>query len=424
VRLLDRDRTGAEWRELLSLITIKESYLFRAAAQFRALAEVVVPQIVDRRPSRQLRVWSAGCARGEEATTLAIVLAECPHLVGWDWRVLATDVDEAALDEARCGRFGQRAMARVPEHAVDRFFVRRGDRFELDADLRDRIDYQALNLVDEPLRVPGAPHDVVFLRNVLIYFRRHAQRRVALRVASAFANDGWLFLGPTESLWQLCPELESVDLGDCFCYRHRMPQPIDVQPGPSESRFGASTAAARQELEPAPGGKPTRGGASEAQDLLTETRPCSQSEGSPSHGAATQHLPGLEDVVEALSENRVEAARVAVDTAVDRDPEDAVLRAYEGLMHDTANQSEQAVRAYRAALYLDSRLFQVRYFLARCLEGLGSSVRAGSEYRAALAAASDPRSRHLPGSETLELPTAAEVIVACRQALEAFNAER
>ncbi|MCP4656003.1 MAG: hypothetical protein GY856_11365 [bacterium] len=95
-----------EWRHLLPEITIKESYLFRIPEHFRALREEILPRLVESRTDdRSLRAWSAGCARGEEAGSLAVVLADAPCVAGRAWQVLATDVDETAIEQARSGEY-------------------------------------------------------------------------------------------------------------------------------------------------------------------------------------------------------------------------------------------------------------------------------------------------------------------------------
>ena len=110
---LRRDPGSNEWPVLLSRITNKESYLFRGHAQFEALESTILPELANRLRDHHLKVWCAGCARGEEAATLAIVLADSPLVGSWNWQILATDVDPAALAEAREGIFGRRAVAKV-----------------------------------------------------------------------------------------------------------------------------------------------------------------------------------------------------------------------------------------------------------------------------------------------------------------------
>ncbi len=211
-----------EWDQLVPLVTIKESYFFRAPQQFAAIERYVLPRLLAARGNRRsLRIWSAAAARGEEPATLALILAEHEALASWDWRVVATDLDGDALAAAERGLYGDRAVAQVPERLREKWFTRRGSLFELDPAIRSRIELRHVNLSHPPYReLPEGPFDLVLLRNVLIYFRRVLQRRVVSEVVRRLAPDGYLFLGASETLWQIFDRLSAVDLGECFAYRH------------------------------------------------------------------------------------------------------------------------------------------------------------------------------------------------------------
>jgi chemotaxis protein methyltransferase CheR len=161
VRALAAGELPREWESLVPLITIKESYFFRAPQQFEAFERQVLPRLLRARAaSRRLRLWSAACARGEEPATLAMVLAERPELAGWEWSIVATDLDEEALAGARRGLYGERAVALVPPALLARWFIRRGKLFELAPELRARIEYQAVNLAQPPFALPDPEYDL------------------------------------------------------------------------------------------------------------------------------------------------------------------------------------------------------------------------------------------------------------------------
>jgi chemotaxis protein methyltransferase CheR len=222
VRALAAGELPREWESLVPLITIKESYFFRAPQQFEAIERQVLPRLLRARAaSRRLRFWSAACARGEEPATLAMLLAERPELTGWEWSIVATDIDEEALAGARRGLYGERAVALVPPPLLERWFIRRGKLFELVPELRGRIEYQTVNLAQPPFALPDPEFDLILLRNVLIYFGRPLQSWVMAHVTQLLARRGALFLGASETLWQIQDELDAVDLGTCYCYRHR-----------------------------------------------------------------------------------------------------------------------------------------------------------------------------------------------------------
>ncbi len=393
VQLLRRDQDGEEWRTLLSLITVNESYLFRAPQQFDCLVNLVIPDLLSRRTSRTLRAWSAGCARGEEASTLAVVLAECPLLAGWDWQVVATDVDDEALADARRGVYGRRAVAKVPEPLLARYFVPRGEDFELSGRLRERIDYRHLNLVREPLDMPLRTFDFIFFRNVLIYFRPNSQQRVAEAVARTMHDDGYLFLGSSESLWHVYADLTPVDLGSCFCYRWTRDNPAR----PAASGEEAS-------LLTAPLDEPT---------ARTVPAPTTDSERRPKPDPAASRGAVRAAIVDALKSRSLELARGIIQDATKAFPEDAVVRAFDGLASDLAGEVDRAIRSYRAALYLDPNLYQARYLLARCMERIGWRNRAANELASVLATMAAPGSHELPGDDQLGLPRRAQIRAAC-----------
>ena len=357
---LRRHPESEEWRHILSKITIKESYLFRAHAQFEALESTILGEIAGRRAERRLRVWCAGCARGEEAATLAIVLADHPIVGTWQWSVLATDVDDAALADADRGVYGQRAVARVPAATLERHFVRHDLRYELNPELRRRIEYRRLNLIEQPLDLAGEAFDVVFLRNVLIYFRPEIQRRVVESVEAVLEPDGTVFLGPSESLIHLGTRLQARDLGDCFCYR--------LPPTSGEKGEGDFVADQAMRRTPVPIAGP----------VPMPRIPSDDADSAPSFDAR------LEAMIRALEEGRHQHAVAGLAALRHELPESAVAHALEGVAFERLADPEKAAYAYRAALYLAPEMDEVRFLLARVLEGLGRSRAAAREYRTAL----------------------------------------
>ena len=379
-----------ELRRLLGLITIKESYLFRGRAQFDALEETVLSELLARRRHRRLRVWCAGCARGEEAATLAIVLADHAVVGDWRWSILATDVDEAALAEAQTGLFGRRAVARVPSDCLQRHFVSRGDRFELDPELRARIEFRRLNLADQSLELGGEVFDVIFLRNVLIYFRPELQRRVVAALENVLAADGSLFLGPSESLLHLDSGLQARDLGGSFCYRHR-----------GMAAIGTASAEVSGETPPAAAGATANTVSGPAQSPL------------PGDDGPTIEAR-LEKVIGCLEKDDFHGALDLIDDLRTGFPENAVAHALEAIARERTGDLDAAVLAYRAALYLNPEMDEIRFLLARCLRTLGRDGRAAREYRAVLTGLGTPSSNLGTLMRRLGLPTADEMIEECR----------
>ena len=390
VRSLQRPGDADELRRLLGMITIKESYLFRGRTQFDALGEKVLSEIIASRNHPRVKVWCAGCARGEEAATLAVVLADHAVVGGWRWSILATDVDEVALSEAQTGLFGSRAVARVPPDCLRRHFKVRGDRFELDPELRARIQFRWLNLADQSFELSGEEFDVIFMRNVLIYFRPKLQSRVIAAVEGVLASDGFLFLGPSESLLHLDSGLQAQDLGGSFCYRHRG-RTADQDTLPEVLR----------RTPPPPRGV-------KAKPVASPARPAAAGDDGPS--IAVQ----LEEMVRCLKKDDLLGALGTIDVVRTKFPENAMAHGLEGIARERTGDLDAAVLSYRAALYLDPELGEIRFLLARCLRTLGRDERAAREYRAALNLLGRGTSRVGIVLRRLGLPVAEEMVEECR----------
>jgi chemotaxis protein methyltransferase CheR len=403
VRALAGHEIDDEWGHLVSLVTIKESYFFRAPQQFEVIRKQVLPVLVRARSAaRSLRIWSAACARGEEPATLAMLLHEEPSLAGWDWTIVATDLDEEALAGARLGLYGERAVSQVPPELLERWFTRRGKLYELDAGLRSRIRYQTLNLAHTPFAMPFTECDLVLLRNVLIYFRRPLQRLVVSHIAHILAPEGYLFLGASETLWQIQDELESVDLGPCFAYRHRTtPKPVSVPLPPRKAVVPRSAPSVKEPVRersvPPPVAPPV------PEPIVAQPL-----------GLNERLLVASRD----LAANRIDEAGKVIAQILAADPSEPAAHALEGFLNDLRGKTEDAVSSYRAALYLDPALFQVRVLLADCLLRLGHRDRAEHQFREVLTLLASGRERALSLFEDLPLPDRDRAQRRCRQVLK------
>lgn len=396
-----------EWQRLATRLTIKESSFFRVPQQWERIRTKVLPELLHARAAnRRLRCWSAACAAGEEPGTLALLLADAPALAGWDWSILATDLDVEALAEAGRGLYGERAIAGVPPPLRETWFRRRGSLWELDPRLRAKIAYRPLNLARPPWLLPEEAFDLVLLRNVLIYFRPELQRLVVERVADRLAPEGWLFLGGSETLWRVQERLVAVDLGDCFAYRHEGAAPAAPRArGPARTARAANTAKAR----PADG---------------PDRRPAA----APSPAPAALPVPGphppasareqLAAAVRHLEADRLREAERETEAALALDPADPEAHVLAGLLCDLGGRADGAVAALRAALYLEPGLAQARLFLAGCLRRLGETAHAERQFREVVATLERSGGRRLPLLDGRLLPDLGETLRRARAALQ------
>lgn len=200
--------TDAQWQRLLQAITVGETYFFRNKAHFAALRETVLPTLIARRRRQGnlfLRLWSAGCATGEEPYSLAILLRDLlPDFANWQISILGTDIDLANLERARRGLYRAWSFrGETPDYVRDRWFTPVGDHYELAAEIKYMAHFAPLNLLEDnyPSYDSGTMNiDVLLCRNVTIYFNERDTRAVAQRFLRALHDEGWLIVGHSEPL--------------------------------------------------------------------------------------------------------------------------------------------------------------------------------------------------------------------------------
>ena len=202
--LRDKDN-GWELRRLINTITVDQSAFFRHPKQFELLANVVLPQVaIQKNTTKKLRIWSAGCATGQEAYSIAMVVNEMfkeNHM--WDTRILASDIDTASLKFAYRGRYPKKSIQQVPTKYLNRYFRRGTGKdsgfFLVREALKKRLLFRRLNFVDFdfPFR---SPVDIIFCRNVMIYFDIEVKKRLIDNFFHILERDGFLCLGASESL--------------------------------------------------------------------------------------------------------------------------------------------------------------------------------------------------------------------------------
>jgi chemotaxis protein methyltransferase CheR len=187
---------------LLEELTIHETSFFRYREQFRALREFVIPRVLadlKARGTRQLRVWSVGCATGQEPYSIAMVLLQAiPFFENWQCEVLATDISRRALVAARAATYRQRDLDGIDPSCLSRFFVEspRGI-FSVRPEVARLVKFHQHNLAAEE---PFAGLDIIFCRNVLIYFDRASTRRAVRAFHGSLRERGFLFLGHSEGI--------------------------------------------------------------------------------------------------------------------------------------------------------------------------------------------------------------------------------
>ncbi len=199
------------FQRLLNRITVQQTEFFRDQLVFDAIATHVLPSI-----GEPVFAWSAGCANGQETYSLAMLFAES-HLRNWS--VLGTDISTKALNRAASGVYSETEVANIDIARRAAHMTRTGSRWQVRNALRDRVHFQFHNLISDPLPTPLARCQIILCRNVLIYFSSGQLAAVLDRLASWLHPDGYLFLGASESLWQLTDRFQLARVGGAFAYR-------------------------------------------------------------------------------------------------------------------------------------------------------------------------------------------------------------
>jgi chemotaxis protein methyltransferase CheR len=224
---LQRRPNPANQRKIIDALTTNETSWFRDREPFAALTDVVLPELVKARAStRKVRIWSAASSSGQEAYSLAITMQErLPP--GWNYEIMGTDISTEMVKRAEAAEYSQVEVNRgLPAAQLVQYFERAGAHWRITPQLRRNVSFRLMNLTT-PLPAMQ-PFDVIFLRNVLIYFDVAVKRTVLQNVARLLRPDGWLFLGAAETTIGIDDNYERVAAGRTSAYRVRSAVPAGV----------------------------------------------------------------------------------------------------------------------------------------------------------------------------------------------------
>lgn len=216
---------------LVGSLTIGETYFFRELATIEALGKVIMPAIARQR-GRSLRIWCAGCATGEEPYSIAMYLAEQPDLANWHISLTATDINPTFLKRAQKGEYTKWSFRTTPDHYKNHYFNKINDNlYEVKEAIRRNVKFVRLNLAETEYRslsTMSEGFDVIFCRNVLMYFSPDTIRSIIDRFAGALAPDGFLIVSQTECSDYFSAAFETVQHDGSFFYRKKNASPLVV----------------------------------------------------------------------------------------------------------------------------------------------------------------------------------------------------
>jgi len=219
------DHAGHHFGEreaLINAFTINETYFYREDHQLTSLAREILPEVVRaKQPGDLVRIWSMPCSTGEEGYSIALWLLEnWPLVDAYHVEIVGSDVDTAAIEHARKGRYSQRSLARLPADVLKAYFEpERGHQRKIIDDLRESVRFVAANIVDRETLTGLGRFDVILCRNLLIYFDDESRRMAADNLHASLNEGGFLCLGHSESMTRISDRFTLARLEDAIVYR-------------------------------------------------------------------------------------------------------------------------------------------------------------------------------------------------------------
>lgn len=434
----------AACEQLVNLLTVGETHFFRDESQFAALEQHVLPALIARNAAagtRRLRIWSAGCASGEEPFSLAILLVTLlEDIEDWDVTLLATDINSAVLQRAQEGVYGEWSFREERAQLLrERYFTRdaglrpgAGPRYALREDIRRRVNFGALNLVEDAypaLYNNTVAMDLILCRNVMIYFQDPTTRRVLSRLCDCLVDDGWLVLGHADPAPNaLHPQLQVRVIGGAVVYQ-KVVAPAGVpETVPQIAAWTEPAAAPLPAPAPVAPAWPFAPAAAPPEapqpDLVTEVA------GLLANGQALAAVEKLEahlarnpDDAAALGRlgeayanlARWRRARDACERAIERDPLQLGAHFVLGMVLEHSGDEAGALRSFKRVVYLDRGHVLAHMALASLYQRAGRADSAARSLRNVVRLLGAlPPGEIIPGSGGT---TAARLLVVARELL-------
>lgn len=402
-----------ELRRLAELVLNHETVFFRNVPHMQALREVLLPEIHRRKPpGAPIRIWSAGCATGEEAYSLAIATLDT---LGWPparpIQIWATDLSEPALGKARQGFYRGRALQNVPPDMLQRYFAPRDGGYVIGDAARALVRFELLNLLD-PFPQEAQGIDMIFCQNVTIYFQLETCRKLIARFYECLPEHGLLFLGFSETLWNVFDRFHTREIGGSYVYYKRAladnapARNGDLRPDKPATSMPATQAHRRQPTQRdrhlarggglAVTGKPANVVHDHARgdvDILARGRALiEQGEIDQAFEMLRRILPQSACAPRALTliarahadRGDLDLAAAEVQRAIELDALNDEAYLLLGIIYGRQGQWDGAIRQLERARYLSAGSALISFHLAEAYRQTGRAQKAAREYRSAL----------------------------------------
>jgi chemotaxis protein methyltransferase CheR len=222
--LLRFQASGEELQHLTNIMTVNETYFLREEYQFKCLVDSILPEIVQKRiGAAPIRIWCIPSSSGEEPYSVAMYLLEnWPGIKQWDVEIISSDIDTSILRRARAGRYSARSIQHVPEPWLNKYFKSVGDEYQLCEELREAVQFTRVNLSESAETLNYRSFDVIFCRNLLIYFDDASRKTASETFYEALNPGGYLCLGHSESMSRISSLFEVRKFPDAIVYRKNL----------------------------------------------------------------------------------------------------------------------------------------------------------------------------------------------------------
>ncbi|HOO55599.1 MAG TPA: protein-glutamate O-methyltransferase CheR [bacterium] len=219
-KAISSDDDRGELSHLINLVTTNETYFYRSESQMDSFRNIILPNLAEKKVAegnRDLRIWSAGCSTGEEPYTIAMCMLETIRFHSiWNFYIYATDISTEVLTKAMEGKYSKRSIEKLPEEYLTKYFTYRDGTYQINNTIKKLVEFDYQNLIDAYYE---DGFDVIFCRNVLIYFKDKSKREILNRFYDSMNDGGYLFLGATEMIRGLVDGFKLIALKDCVVFQ-------------------------------------------------------------------------------------------------------------------------------------------------------------------------------------------------------------
>ncbi|MFH0789286.1 MAG: CheR family methyltransferase [Pseudomonadota bacterium] len=401
-QFLKKAKTDSEvWDDLIRSFVVGETYFFRDKAQFEALRNHILPELIERnRDSRRLRIWSAGCASGEEPYSLAMLLDQLiPDIAQWNILILGTDINKQSLPLARKGCYRNGSFREMNPVILERYFTPRDRFFELKPQIREMATFAYLNLAEDSypsLATNTNAMDLILCRNVAIYLKADVLQKMAERFNQCLKPEGWFIVSAAESGSQICEGFESCNFPGAILYKNAIdravhadalsPAPLvlpSIQPKPTYGIPGkipfwpvpSSQPSLPSAKTPIPSPKPAEA-VDPFQDGMTlmgqgryqKAIYCFQSKIAKDPGSISAYY----QIARAKANlGQLEEGMIWCRKTIDRDPLMTEAQYTLALIHQEEGQPAKAIDQLKKTLYLDPNYILAHFSLANLYQQEG-----------------------------------------------------